>query len=709
MPLHDRCLFRPTHISKELFFHRRGIRENDLNMADPAPPAKLGWGGYFASYVKKKPPVVPAAATTVPKADETPEERPASDVTNIAVKSIGEDKAPSTPPARKPTDGFQRANNGAKKLYEISTEPVVQKAFSAQRSASNASRLANMFGIAKSTSSLPSPAAIPEFPVVPLAAEPVDAPIVEKPELKVTDALVIEKPEPKVTDASAVEKREPKVDAPAAERSNPKVIAVAETVLKYKKEIPTVPATKKSKKDEVQDMLDFFASQLDSPVDILAFPNDSTAKISKLDVIEIPNTATQEPGRAKPKAVDLDSPVDILTMPRGSSTKMSKPEATEIPGVVKQRPVRAKPKAVDMLEFFASQLDSANDIYALPGDKNTDTPQLKPSSTIPIDEKESTTRNEITATKPAPKTAVEPESIVREMPRVLQKAAPTATLTRRDSIWSRQGSQTSTGMAKVVEERKVTAPSPPLPRTSSESKQVINERKDSVWSRQSSRTSSELNMIMSDRKPQLLEDVDEQIKQERQRMDADREIMIQLQKQAEDIIYERTQMDIERQKMLEEQQRFEAEARRIAEEEKSMQAFIENVERERQLDFENQEKKRRRKEAEDQARWEAEERERIRVAEEQEAERLRIQAEEAARRSAKLAAEKDAAREVERVEREIENERRKAEAQRRSQDEADRLAREEAQRLTAEMARYEETTRKDGAARLAKMRGSRSR
>ncbi|KAK2627451.1 hypothetical protein QTJ16_003417 [Diplocarpon rosae] len=621
-------------------------------MADPAPPAKLGWGGYFASYVKKKPPVVPAAATPVPKADETPEKISAPDIASLAIKSVVVEKAQSTILARKPTDGFQRANNGAKKLYEISTEPVVQKAFSAQRSVSNASRLASMFGMAKSTSNDPSPDIKPELPAVSLVAMDIDAQVAKKPEPKVTDTPVIEKPELKLMGAQVVEESETKVmEAPVVTKPEPKVMPIADAVLKNNEGIPPVLATTKSKKDEVQDMLDFFASQLDSPGDILALPGDST-------------------------------------------TKISKPEATEIRRTAKKKPGRAKPKAVDMLDFLASQLDSASDIYALPGDKKADTPRTEPSSTLPKAEEESTLQNGLTAAKPVPKTAIKPEPIVREIPQVLQKAAGTATLARRDSIWSRQGSQKSTEMVKVVEERKSTTSS-----TSSELKRAMNGRKDSVWSRQSSRTSSELSTIISDRKSQLSEDIDEQIKLERQRMDADRERMIQLEKQAEDIISERTQMDIERQNMLEEQRRFEAEARRIAEEEKSMQAFIENVERERQLDFENQEKKRRRKEAEDQARREAEEKERIRVAEEQEAERLRIQAEEDARRSAELAAEIEAAREAERAEREIKNERRRVEEQRRSQDEADRLAREEAQRLTAEMARYKDETKKDDAVR----------
>jgi hypothetical protein len=92
------------------------------------------WGAYFASYVKK------------PKEDASTIVTPATtnDVSQIAApKAVV--KA-STVKSTASTDGFQRSNSTAKKLYEIPTEFPKELP---QRSTSNAARVAKLFGYAK--------------------------------------------------------------------------------------------------------------------------------------------------------------------------------------------------------------------------------------------------------------------------------------------------------------------------------------------------------------------------------------------------------------------------------------------------------------------------------------------------------------------------------------------------------------------------------
>lgn len=615
-----------------------------------APAAKVGWGTYFASYVKKKPPGDIAATAASPKAEEVTEKPPGSK-TNVANggTSISAATVNTVTAVRKPTDGFQRSNSSAKKLYAIPKEPVVKEALTMQRSGSNAGRLANMFGYAtvKTNATPTPPEPVQELPVAPLVAM-VEGPVVKKPE--------------------------------------PKVMPIVEAVLKYRKDTAAVPAKPKSKKDEVQDMLDFFASQLDAPSDSLALPSDKEVDVPKPEV-------------------------------RKDNEKKTIP-----------KPVRAKPKAADMLDFFASQLDSVDDMFALPDDKKIDIPKTAPTPAQPAEKKAIGPIPVVHEKRQVVQVMDDTKPVVQQSPQVAQvrdfhatlfsantyqKETTIPPLTRKDSLWSQQSSRTSSRTSSEIKmamsDRKNSFSSRQGSRTSSELKMTMNRRKDSVWSRQGSHTSSELSVVMNEWRSQTEQDVvqirervlqseerDEQLKLERERREAERERMVQLEKQAATIIFEREQMDVERQKMLEEQLKFEEEATRIAEEEESMRKFMENVERERQLDLENQEKKRKRREAEEQARREDEEAERRRIAEEEEAEWKRIEAEEQAIRDAVFAAEIEAERaagEAERAEIEIEKERKRVEELNRKeqfQAEEDRLAKEEADRLTAKMTKYEE-------------------
>lgn len=630
------------------------------------------WGSYFSSYVKKKP--TGENADTAPKVDAIPEKSP---ITKVDISILNAPTPVATavtskpPPVRKPTDGFQRANSNAKKLYEIPKEPVIKDGLAGQKAASNASRVAKMFGYAASAYTASVAEKKPELPVSPLIAM-VEATELEKPELKVDRPV-----SPLVAMVAAAVPKKPE----------PKVMPIVDAVLKYKRENIRVPAKPKTKKDEVQDMLDFFASQLDAPGDALALPSDKKVDATELQIVESKEVATQ-PVKDKPKAMDmldffssqLDSTDDPFALP--GDKKSEAPKSV----------VKTKPKAIDMLGFFSSQLDSADDMFALPGDQKTGSPK------------------QVGKEQPQPQ-----EGQVWEISQYLstlkadnyQKESSIPPLTRKDSGWSSQGSSTSQELNMIMASPKSKIWSRQASRTSSELNPAMNGRKDSVWSQQGSPISSERAMSIKKRTSQIEQDVvqirgrilsygenDEQLKLERERRDAEHERIVELQNQARQIIIEREQMEMERDRMLEEQLRFEKEAERITEEAESMRKFVENVERERQLDLENQEKKRRRKEAEDQARREAEEAERRRIEAEEEAERIRLETEEEARREAELAAEIEA----ESAAREIEKERKRVEElERKEQYKAkeDRLAKEEADRLTAKMMKYEEEKNAD--------------
>ncbi|KAJ5037216.1 uncharacterized protein L3040_007395 [Drepanopeziza brunnea f. sp. 'multigermtubi'] len=572
-------------------------------MAEP----KVTWGGYFASYVRKKPPAEAPVATAAPKDDG---KAPPPNVLNPVDISAGQETKPKTASVKKPSEGFQRSTSGTKKLYAIPKEPVVSEALAVQRSASNASRLAKMFGYSGNSSAPPEPEKIEELPVAPLIA------MVEAQEI--TEKL------------SA---------APIRNVPKPEMMPTVEAALQYTKKDTVVPIIQKTRKDDTQDMLDYFARQLETPVDenstLAGKKRFDTPESKAIDTIVVEKPA-QTPVRAKPKAVDmLDFLVNQLDSPNDNLASASGKMKEDSRVVNETKPTQSKAKALDMLDFFSSQLDSIDPKPAPPATKKTDVPGALPAQT--------------------------------EMPPI----------TRKDSMWSRQGSATSSELNMVMKGRKI---SDPRPQSSSKPVEVSMETR---------------------RTPSRYGFGDEQLRLERELMEAERERMLQLEKQAEIIISEREQMDLERQTMLEEQARFDEEAKRIAEEEESMRKFIENVERERQLDFENQEKKRIRREAEEAelrriaAEQEAErlriqmeeEAEQRRIAAEQEAERLRIKMEEDARKEAERVRikEQDDARRAAEIEakelaRETELERRRAE----------NANREEADRLAAETRRSEE-------------------
>jgi hypothetical protein len=115
------------------------------------------WGAYFSSYVKKAP--SPAAEET-----KTTPPVPAAIIAKEKEKEAKWRIKPATnnaytaPPPQQVEDpgGFQRSDSSArmkKKLYEISTEPETTDTL-VQRSASNAARLAKMFG---NTNAVPAP------------------------------------------------------------------------------------------------------------------------------------------------------------------------------------------------------------------------------------------------------------------------------------------------------------------------------------------------------------------------------------------------------------------------------------------------------------------------------------------------------------------------------------------------------------------------
>ena len=305
------------------------------------------WGSYFSSYVKKKP--TGEAAEATPKLDATATER--SPFTKVDISVLDAPAAATTstttaakpPPARKPTDGFQRANSSAKKLYEIPKEPVIKDVLAGQKAASNASRVAKMFGYAANAYTPPVEEPKPALPVSPLIA------MVETKPAK-QEAKVVRPVSPTLA----------MVEAAAPKKIEPKVMPIVDAVLKYKKENTSVSAKPKSKKDEVQNMLDFFASQLDAPSDALALPSDK-------------KVAATEPKveKAKPKAMDmldffssqLDAPIDMSALPNDKKAEPPAPVA------------KTKSKAVDMLGFFSRQLDSADDLFALPGDKKVEVPK----------------------------------------------------------------------------------------------------------------------------------------------------------------------------------------------------------------------------------------------------------------------------------------------------------------------------------------------
>ncbi|KAI9047492.1 hypothetical protein LZ554_008209 [Drepanopeziza brunnea f. sp. 'monogermtubi'] len=446
-------------------------------MAEP----KATWGGYFASYVRKKPPAEAPVATAPPKDDKPP---PPNLPTPVDI-SAGQETKPKTAPVKKPSEGFQRSTSGTKKLYAIPKEPVVSEALAVQRSASNASRMAKMFGYSGKSSTPPEPEKIVELPIAPLVA------MVEAPSTL---------PAQEITEKFSA--------APIRSVPKSEMMPTVEAALQSTKEDTMVPIIQKTKKDGTQDMLDYFARQLETPLDenstLPGKKRFDTPYSKAIDTIVV-EKPPQTPIRAKPKAADMldflvnqfDSPNDNLASASGKINEDSRV-------VNKTKPTQSKANALDMLDFFSSQLDSTDPKPAPRATKETDVPGPLPAQT--------------------------------EMP----------PMTRKDSMWSRQGSATSSELNMVMKGRKISAP---RPQSSSKPVEVRME---------TSRTASRYG------------DGDEQLRLEREFMEAERERMLQLEKQAEIIISEREQMDLERQRMLEEQLRFDEEARRIADEEESM-------------------------------------------------------------------------------------------------------------------------------------------
>lgn len=105
--------------------------------------AMATWGAYFASYVKKNPTEEKAAAADA--SEVLGVVQPLKPVAKASA-SNGTDEKDTTV-----TDGFKRSNSTAKKLYEIPTEFPKE---ALQRSTSNASRVAKMFGYTNANATL---------------------------------------------------------------------------------------------------------------------------------------------------------------------------------------------------------------------------------------------------------------------------------------------------------------------------------------------------------------------------------------------------------------------------------------------------------------------------------------------------------------------------------------------------------------------------
>ncbi|CZT12073.1 uncharacterized protein RAG0_16038 [Rhynchosporium agropyri] len=716
------------------------------------------WGSYLASYVKKKPPTTgdDAPTSTTTKVDITESRAPASFPLTLSAPSTTK---PNAFPTNKTNDGFQRANSGAaaKKLYEIpgpaakEESSVMKDVLAGEKAGTNASRVAKMFGYAAGayTASPNTNAGVgfgekgrkpptmkplllvpdktaeksaggPEPPLSPLMKMVREANAYTPPSATATAETRSRKP-PLSPLLLVPESKKPGLSPPlsplmalvqeaATKREQPKGIPSVDAVLRSKKEDsdPAVAGEKKmrSKKDEVQDMLDFFASQLDTPSgDVLALPSDnkrtSPSSEPKLE------KSNREEDRAKPKAgVDKANAMNMLDF---FSSQLDA-DADLLAAPVEERREEqkmgggGKKEGFNMLGFFSRKSDKKEDVLTFPTDQKPQTSTSKP----------------VTEERLQPQTFRAQDTSRNLSPfNDLGQAKPfIPPATRKESNWrtGSQGSSTSQELNSIVS---TSSPKPKIwsrqtSRTSSELSSVTggSGRKGSIWSQQTSPTSSVRAMSIKKSTPQVEQDLsqirgrilsfgedDEQMKKEQERRDAEHERIVELQTQAQRIIFEKEEMERERRRMMEEQMKFEREKERIEEEAESMRKFVEDVERERVLDEENREKKRRRKELEEEARRKAEleerrrieaeeEEERARIQAEEEEERRRIQAEEQERREAEIAAREEA----ERAAREMEKERIRVEGlERKKQYQAkeDLLAKQEADRLTAEMMQYE--------------------
>ncbi|KAL2060022.1 hypothetical protein VTL71DRAFT_9844 [Oculimacula yallundae] len=812
------------------------------------------WGSYF-SLGKKKPAVDTTAATATatdpiqPKIETASKIPEKSEITKVDLSAFGipspvladantntnadttaiGDTLPKPLAIRKATDGFQRANSSAKKLYEIPVTvpkeviPVIKDGLTGagppKAASSNASRVAKMFGYAANAYTAPpvtsqaetkrkppplspllllpdkgtggkgngagsTPPLSPLMAMVQAAAEtkarksPPLSPFLMLPEggggagkfgagagRESPPSPLLLVPEGgkggKFGAGAGMDPPLSPIMAMVQAAAEPKVMPVVDAVLKYKKDNKVVERKSKSKKDEVQDMLDFFASQLEAPVDVLALPSDK-----KMDTVK----PTVEESRKKEKTVEPFVKAAPAFEERRKEEKITEPAVKAKP-IVEERKreekitepvVKAKQNAMDMLDFFSSQLDSTDDMFALPEEKPKAVPKparkAKQSSIDMLDffssqldsaddmfalpgDKNLQNPKTVTEEPPQPQT-VKPDNLSYDISPLnfsTQKSSSIPPVTRKDSGWSSQGSNTSQELKSIMSSPRSKIWSRQTSSTSSELSSVMSGRKDSLWSQQGSPMSSTRAMSIKNRTSLIEQDVvqirgrilaygedDEQMKAEQKRRDTEHERIVELQEQAMMIIQEREEMEAERLRMLEEQLMFETEAARIQEEEESMRKFVENVERERILDAANQEKKRKRREEEEKARWEAEMAEQRRREEEEEAERRRIQAEEQKRREEEEAerrrvqaeeqkrreedeemerrrmqaqeqekreAELAAKREAERAAREMDKERSRVadlERKKRLRLEEDRLAKEEADRLTAEMMKYQD-------------------
>jgi hypothetical protein len=257
------------------------------------------WGAYFSSYVKK---------TSNPK--------------QVELEELNEKELLS-----QSSNGPKRIESGSsqksvKKLYDLAEEP---QSHQPKRSASNAARVAKMFGYGT-----PAPEAeVKVEPVAPMATwtkiEPV-APL-SFTKIDTTPALA---PAPAAVLPSFMERFEstatPVIALPAPKEVESKPLPAAPAAKKNAKALPTAPVKPKSKQD-VFAMLDDFASFADNPDAIQILPDLPAKKPVVAELrLETKNIVTQNTGedyRPAPARKDsfwseTESPASYRSSRKGS-------------------------------------------------------------------------------------------------------------------------------------------------------------------------------------------------------------------------------------------------------------------------------------------------------------------------------------------------------------------------------------------------------
>jgi hypothetical protein len=256
------------------------------------------WGAYFSSYVKK---------TSDPKQVELEELNEKELLSKL-----------STAPKRIESGSSQKSSASVKKLYDLTAEPDRPK-----RSASNAARVAKMFGYGT-----PAPEAeVKVEPVAPMATWTKIEPVAPLSTQKKSESP------PVPTAVPSFMKRFETTTAPAAA---PPAARKAET-----KPLPADPPRPKSKKD-IFAMLDDFASFADNPDAIQVLPDLPQKKPVlaelRLEMKNITRQETKENRRPAPERKDSfwsmsDSPASYRSSRKDSLQSQMSQISTPAPSV----------------------------------------------------------------------------------------------------------------------------------------------------------------------------------------------------------------------------------------------------------------------------------------------------------------------------------------------------------------------------------------